>query len=94
LSVAPDDPEIRARLEAAGWTGEPFPLPPITRLAAYGAIRRDERLLLCRVGPGNLGEGRWTLPGGGLEFGETPEAAVVRRSRRRPACWRGSTIRR
>lgn len=78
MSVATDDLEIRARLTAAGWTGQPSSLRPITRLAAYGAIRRHGRLLLCRVGPGNLGEGRWTLPGGGLEFGETPEAAVVR----------------
>jgi ADP-ribose pyrophosphatase YjhB (NUDIX family) len=50
----------------------------MTRLAAYGVIRRDGRVLLCRVAPGNLGEGRWTLPGGGLQFGEAPAAAVVR----------------
>jgi 8-oxo-dGTP diphosphatase len=50
----------------------------VTRLAAYGLIERDGSFLLCRVGPGNLGEGRWTLPGGGLEFGEAPEVAVVR----------------
>jgi 8-oxo-dGTP diphosphatase len=78
LRVATDDPEVRARLLAAGWTGGPSEPPPITRLAAYGAIRRDERRLLCRIGPGSLGEGRWTLPGGGMEFGEPPEAAVVR----------------
>lgn len=53
-------------------------LPTVTRLAAYGVIRRDGRLLVCRIAPGSLGEGIWTLPGGGLEFGETPEAAVVR----------------
>lgn len=50
----------------------------MTRLAAYGVIRKDGRVLLCRVAPGNLGAGYWTLPGGGLEFGESPEAAVVR----------------
>ena len=53
-------------------------MPSITRLAAYGVIRRAGTLLLCRVAPGNLGEGLWTLPGGGLEFGEAPDAAVVR----------------
>ena len=52
--------------------------PAVTRLAAYGVIHRDEKILLCRVAPGNLGEGRWTLPGGGLEFGEAPDVAVVR----------------
>ena len=60
-----------------GWTtGQP--IPSLTRLAAYGVIRRDDRFLLCRVAPGNLGEGRWTLPGGGLGFGEAPDAAAVR----------------
>lgn len=53
-------------------------LPQITRLAAYGVLRRSDRILLCRVGPGNLGEGLWTLPGGGLDFGEAPEAGALR----------------
>jgi 8-oxo-dGTP diphosphatase len=53
-------------------------LPRVTRLAAYGVIVRDGRLLLCRVAPGNLGEGLWTLPGGGLDFGESPEDGAIR----------------
>ena len=53
-------------------------LPQVTRLAAYGVIWRNDQILLCRVARGNLGEGRWTLPGGGLDFGEAPEAGVVR----------------
>jgi 8-oxo-dGTP diphosphatase len=52
--------------------------PRVTRLAAYGVIVRDGRILLCRVGPGNLGEGLWTLPGGGLDFGESPESGAIR----------------
>jgi len=36
------------------------------------------RLLLCRISPGSADEGNWTLPGGGIEWGETPAAAVVR----------------
>ena len=52
--------------------------PRVTRLAAYGVILRDGGILLCRVGPGNLGEGLWTLPGGGLDFGEPPEAGAIR----------------
>ena len=72
-----DDPEIVERLDKLGWTtGEPT--PRLTRLAAYGVIRNDDRVLLCRVAAGNLGAGFWTLPGGGLEFGEAPEAAAVR----------------
>jgi len=72
-----DDPEIIERLAGMGWSS-PDPMPTMTRLAAYGVIRRDGRVLLCRVSPGNLGAGLWTLPGGGLEFGEAPEAAAVR----------------
>jgi len=73
----PDDPEIVERLGDLGWNaGEP--IPRITRLAAYGVIRGDGRILLCRVAPGNIGEGLWTLPGGGLAFGERPEAAALR----------------
>jgi 8-oxo-dGTP diphosphatase len=73
----PDDPEIIERLAGLGWKSGQR-VPSLTRLAAYGVIRRGERVLLCRVAPGNLGEGLWTLPGGGLQFGEAPESAVVR----------------
>jgi ADP-ribose pyrophosphatase YjhB (NUDIX family) len=75
--TASDDPDVRRRLSSAGWDGTGDP-PPVTRLAAYGVIRRDGRLLLCRVAPGNLGEGRWALPGGGLDFGESPEVGAIR----------------
>ena len=77
MPLPPDDPEIIARLDTLGWkTGQP--IPRMTRLAAYGVLRKAGRVLLCRVAPGNLGAGYWTLPGGGLEFGESPETAVVR----------------
>ena len=41
--------------------------------------RDDEgRVLLCHIAP-SVGVGDvWTLPGGGLDFGEPPEAAVLR----------------
>ena len=38
----------------------------------------DRRLLLCRIAPGYPDEGRWTLPGGGLEWDEAPELGVLR----------------
>lgn len=50
-----------------------------TRVAAY-AVARDEdgRVLLCHIAP-SVGVGDvWTLPGGGLDFGEPPEVAVLR----------------
>lgn len=50
-----------------------------TRVAAY-ALTVDEagRVLLCRIAPSVAPGEIWTLPGGGLEFGESPRAAVLR----------------
>lgn len=56
-----------------------------TRVGAYAVIVRDEHVLLSRWAPDptqlhyrpGLGPS-WTLPGGGLEAGEPPEAAAVR----------------
>lgn len=52
---------------------------PFVRVAAY-AIARDDggRMLLVRVAPGYSAVGKWTLPGGGLNFGEDPAHAAVR----------------
>ena len=49
------------------------------RVAAYAVCRDDDgRILLCHIAP-SVGAGDiWTLPGGGLEFGEAPDAAVLR----------------
>ena len=50
-----------------------------TRVAAY-ALSTDEngRILLCRIAPSVASGKIWTLPGGGLDFGEPPEVAVLR----------------
>lgn len=50
-----------------------------TRVAAYALCHDDEgRMLLCHIAP-SVGAGDlWTLPGGGLDFGESPAAAAVR----------------
>ena len=51
---------------------------PGTYTGAYALCRDPEaRLLLVRMASG-LDKGRWTLPGGGIEWGEHPDAAVVR----------------
>ena len=48
-------------------------------MGAYALCTDEEgRVLLARVGTSDTVRGRWTLPGGGLEFGEGPEAAAVR----------------
>lgn len=48
------------------------------RLAAYGWCEADDAVLLCRISPNGPGGGLWTLPGGGLDFGEEPEAGLRR----------------
>jgi 8-oxo-dGTP diphosphatase len=50
-----------------------------TRVAAY-ALSTDEsgRILLCRIAPSVAPGQIWTLPGGGLDFGEPPDVAVLR----------------
>ena len=48
------------------------------RLAAYAVAVDDGRILLARIAEGYPGAGRWTLPGGGLEFGESPEDGLHR----------------
>jgi len=50
-----------------------------TRVAAYAlCVDEDGRILLCRMAPSIIAGEVWTLPGGGLEFGESPETAVLR----------------
>jgi 8-oxo-dGTP diphosphatase len=49
------------------------------RVAAYAVIVDDDRMLLAHWNEGD--RPAWTLPGGGLEAGEDPEAAAVREVR-------------
>lgn len=53
--------------------------PQYTRVAAYGLVKEADRILLCRISKQlPQWEGQWTLPGGGIDFGEDPSDAVVR----------------
>lgn len=49
-----------------------------TRVAAYAWITDGEQVLLTRLGWREKDCAKWTVPGGGIEFGEHPDAAVVR----------------
>jgi 8-oxo-dGTP diphosphatase len=60
---------------------EPGPPPRRQRVAAYAVIVRDDQVLLTRLAPYLTPDERWTLPGGGVEFGEHPGDAVVREVR-------------
>ena len=48
------------------------------RVAAYAVIISDGQILLSRLAPSIAPKELWTLPGGGIDFGENPAAAVVR----------------
>jgi 8-oxo-dGTP diphosphatase len=53
-------------------------LPQRQRVAAYAVIVRGGEVLLSRLAPYLSETERWTLPGGGIDFGEHPDDAVVR----------------
>jgi ADP-ribose pyrophosphatase YjhB (NUDIX family) len=49
------------------------------RIAAYGVVRDDDdRLLLARAAPLLTLRGRWFLPGGGVQHGESPPESLER----------------
>lgn len=70
LQAAPDvAPDVRRAVHAT-----------MPRVVIEGLCRRAGKILLVK-GSRGLTEGRWTLPGGFLRFGESPEACVLREIR-------------
>ncbi len=60
------------------------PLPPslpVVQVAAVALVDRDGRILLAERPAGKAMAGLWEFPGGKIEAGETPEAALVRELR-------------
>ena len=53
------------------------PPPKRQRVAAYAVLLRDHEILLARVAPHIPFKG-WALPGGGVDHGEHPRAALRR----------------
>jgi 8-oxo-dGTP diphosphatase len=50
-----------------------------TRVGGYALCLDDDgRILLARLSAVEVDVGAWTLPGGGIEFGEHPDDAVLR----------------
>jgi 8-oxo-dGTP diphosphatase len=63
---------------------EPTPAPSTgrTRLGAYSiCLDENARILLARLSAIEVDVGAWTLPGGGVDFGEHPDRAAVRELR-------------
>ena len=50
----------------------------VQRLGAYAVVVRGDRILLTRLAERVTKHELWTLPGGGVDHGEDPRAAVVR----------------
>jgi 8-oxo-dGTP diphosphatase len=53
----------------------------ILRVSAYALLVQHGNILLCRLSPHISHTQEWTLPGGGIEFGEHPRDAAVREVR-------------
>lgn len=70
-------PATDAPIEVVGAADEPAPVaaPAIQRPAVYARVVDGDRVLLTRL---TNAEGLWTLPGGGIDFGEDPRAALAR----------------
>ncbi|MDQ1292998.1 MAG: 8-oxo-dGTP diphosphatase [Actinomycetota bacterium] len=82
LGLSPDDrppgpgttaaEPVRTAPAAAQHNGKS--LPRVQRVGSYGVILSEGCLLMSRF----AGNGRWSLPGGGVEHGEEPLAALHR----------------
>ena len=52
--------------------------PGRTYIGSYALCVRDGRVLLTRLSSDRLDGGQWTLPGGGVEWGESPGDGALR----------------
>jgi 8-oxo-dGTP diphosphatase len=77
LGLGDEEPYRMPRTQA------PPALPDqVQRFSAYGIVRDpDGRILLTRISAGYPGAGTWHLPGGGTDFGEPPQDALLRELR-------------
>lgn len=52
--------------------------PERQRIAAYALLTRGDQVLLTQMSSRTRIQGRWTLPGGGIDHGEEPRDALRR----------------
>ncbi|MCH1427355.1 MAG: NUDIX domain-containing protein, partial [Alphaproteobacteria bacterium] len=55
-----------------------LPVTKMVLVSAVALIDRDGRVLLAQRPEGKAMAGLWEFPGGKIESGETPEAALIR----------------
>jgi len=67
---------IRRRLDHVDWP--PRPVKRIVTVVAVALVDVDGRVLLAQRPAGKTLAGLWEFPGGKVEPGETPEAALIR----------------
>lgn len=77
VSADPDATEPEPLGPGLG-TADRVGVVPRQRVAAYAVVVEAGHLLLTQLSSRTGAEGRWTLPGGGIDPGESPAAAVVR----------------
>jgi 8-oxo-dGTP diphosphatase len=68
----PTDPPADPAVE------QPPDAPGRTRLGSYALCVDRDRILLARLSAIEVDVGAWTMPGGGINFGEHPDAACLR----------------
>jgi 8-oxo-dGTP diphosphatase len=59
-------------------SGAPVEKPPVVLVAACALVDAEGRILLARRPEGKKMAGLWEFPGGKIDPGETPEAALIR----------------
>jgi 8-oxo-dGTP diphosphatase len=77
----PAIPDTSGETDEHGWSGFDESGRPHRRrrFASYGlATDPTGRVLMTRIAAGYPGAGRWHLPGGGTDYGEQPQSALVR----------------
>jgi phosphohistidine phosphatase SixA len=75
----PGSGELAWLLDPDAYAGAAPPDARMTRIAAYAlCVDEAQRILLTRLTYPEIKAGWWTLPGGGLDFGESPSEAVLR----------------
>jgi ADP-ribose pyrophosphatase YjhB (NUDIX family) len=57
---------------------QPYTGPNRTRIGSYALCVEGDRILLARLSAIEVDVGAWTMPGGGIGFGEHPDAACRR----------------